>query len=66
MMKITEARALAKKKWGSLGFAAKTRYGGACYTVGKWVVIGKQLHKEYYGQGTSWEHAFERAAQKGY
>jgi hypothetical protein len=65
-MKITEARALAKKKWGSFGFAIKTRYGGACYTVGKWVVIGKEFRKEYYGQGISWEQAFERACEKGF
>lgn len=65
-MKITEARKLAKSKWGPLAFAVISRYGPRKYLVGKWVLIGNKAMKEYYGQGLSWEDAFERAARKNH
>jgi hypothetical protein len=70
MLNLPQARALAKKKWGVLAFAKISRYGGADHLVGKrefYTLGGKTKSLDaYYGQGKTWEEAFERAESKGY
>lgn len=67
-MKITEARAEAKKRWGVLSFATVSRYhrnpdGSTKKGVGKRIYYPatRTEIKEYYGWGATWEEAFADA-----
>ena len=60
-MKIYEARAEAKKRWGPLGIVRS--HNGIKY-VGKLEVMGNKAFKTFYGRGETWEQAFSDADKK--
>jgi hypothetical protein len=64
------AKNLAKEKWGVSAFAKKRQYHGAPFGVGIIRIINinskNVLCDEYYGNGFSWEEAFEDAKNKGH
>ncbi len=61
-LNMLTARAEAKRRWGRLGFAKKSRAHKCLFLVGYWKPFRGDLLDIYMGQsGKSWEDAFTNA-----